>query len=244
MMPSTDRFPPEQLRRRVHGSADLASFNAVGARAAADLLAVFGKRLALDDATILDFGCGCGRVLTHFRCSAGGKVYGTDIDSEAIAWCREHLGPPSAFHVNGIRPPLPFTDGYFDLVYSVSVFTHLAERPQLEWLAELRRIVKASGYVVLSTHGAGLLRNMLGKRGIVGRKRAAMAPLHRLRLRWKGFSYARGTGNGVEVPDFYGTALHAPHYIRRRWGRLLEIEDIVPRALNGHQDLIVGRRRD
>jgi methylase of polypeptide subunit release factors len=45
--------------------------------------------------SILDFGCGCGRMLLWLP-ELGRKraLHGTDIDADAIDWCREHLPEP------------------------------------------------------------------------------------------------------------------------------------------------------
>jgi SAM-dependent methyltransferase len=235
--------PPERLRHRVHGSGDLATFNLVGARVAENLLEALGSRLALGpDSKILDFGCGCGRVITHFRRAAPGDLYGTDIDSEAIAWCQENLVAIGGFSVNDERPPLPYADAFFDLIYSVSVFTHLPEGRQLAWLSELRRVTKPGGYLVLSTHGAGMLTAVLGmqRENLVWRERVKAAWYRRL-LERRGFVYTGGLGT-PGLPRFYGSAVHGEKYIRTRWAALFEIAAILPKGLNQHQDLIVCRR--
>ena len=51
------------------------------------------------------------------------------------------------------RAPLPYADGQFDLVYAFSVFTHLTERMQHEWIAEVRRVLAPGGLLLFSTKG-------------------------------------------------------------------------------------------
>jgi len=48
---------------------------------------------------------------------------------------------------------LPFEDGFFDLIFSVSIFTHLPEKMQIAWLEELRRASKPGALVLSSVHG-------------------------------------------------------------------------------------------
>ncbi|MCP6725914.1 class I SAM-dependent methyltransferase, partial [Klebsiella pneumoniae] len=81
--------------------------------------------------SVLDFGCGCGRV-TRWWADFEGAVAGSDVNAEAVAWCRENLGFAS-FEQNALAPPLDFDDASFDLVYALSVFTHLTEELQLAW---------------------------------------------------------------------------------------------------------------
>ena len=87
---------------------------------------VLGPRWDFAGKRVLDFGCGAGRVLRHFVGEATrAQVHGCDIDAASIAWVAEALDPPIHGHVTGERPPLPFTDGSFDLIWTLSVFSHL-----------------------------------------------------------------------------------------------------------------------
>ena len=146
--------PPASLRTRVAGTADTTWFLSESGRehmaTIREALKGVGAPLVEMDA-ILDFGCGCGRVVRHWNGLVSG-VHGTDHDRPAIAWCRENLRFAS-FAVNELEPPLAYPDGIFDLVYVISVFTHTPERLQRPWLEELVRVVRPGGHVLLTTHG-------------------------------------------------------------------------------------------
>jgi SAM-dependent methyltransferase len=101
---------------------------------------------------LLDWGCGCGRILRHWTGLDGVNVYGCDIDSRMVAWCSENL-PFADVTVNALTPPLPYGDSSFDLVYAFSVMTHLSEGLQNEWLLELHRVLRPGGYLIFSTLG-------------------------------------------------------------------------------------------
>jgi SAM-dependent methyltransferase len=101
--------------------------------------------------SVLDFGCGCGRVTRYFK-DFSGDVAGSDVSEPAVAWCRENL-PFGRFEVNGLAPPLVFADESFDLVYALSVFTHLTADLQPAWRDELRRILRPGGRLLVTTHG-------------------------------------------------------------------------------------------
>lgn len=100
---------------------------------------------------LLEFGCGCGRVIRHFQHS-GPQLHGSDYNEKLIAWCRANL-PFASFAVNRLEPGLEYEDDTFDLVYAISVFTHLPASLQIPWMAELRRIVKPGGTVFATVHG-------------------------------------------------------------------------------------------
>ena len=61
---------------------------------------------------ILDFGCAGGRMIRWFNDIATKcEIWGTDISSEHIIWCKQYLNPPFNFFTTTIYPHLPsFTD--------------------------------------------------------------------------------------------------------------------------------------
>ena len=152
--------PPPQLIVRVAGTPDLAWFLESGrlaAQAIGDALGRAGS--GIDEmSSILDFGCGCGRVVRNWA-GLDAKVAGSDLSGGAIDWCRGHL-PFARFETNGLSPPLAFADASFDLAYALSVFTHLPDAIQHEWMEELRRVVLPGGFVLLTTHGERYLERL------------------------------------------------------------------------------------
>ena len=147
-------LPSARLRFRVAENASVLNFFTVGMRTAERLqeaMAYADFRLT-DGATALDFGCGCGRTLLWLaRAFPNVRWHGTDVDAESVDWCRASI-PGGSFSVNAPLPPLPYPDSSFDLIYGVSVFTHLSEEHQRAWLPELRRILRPGGLLLLSFH--------------------------------------------------------------------------------------------
>lgn len=108
---------------------------------------------------VLDFGCGSGRVIRHFRNIDGLDLYGTDANPNPVQWDRENL-PGVDFRNNQLEPPLEYQDGQFDLIYALSVFTHIPFRWQKPWLDELYRVMAPGGYLYCTVTGANYMSQL------------------------------------------------------------------------------------
>src|SRR6185295_228674 len=74
----------------------------------------------LDDCDILDVGCGRGgTILTIERFFTAGEIWGLDLSTSAVLFCRRRLTNPAIHFVNGESERLPFIDGFFDVVLNV-----------------------------------------------------------------------------------------------------------------------------
>ena len=147
--------PPARLRVQIGPlHADDRFFLESGARNAdliRELLAGAGTHVEDADA-LLDWGCGCGRVLRHWSDLTSTAVHGCDIDERMIDWCANNL-PFASVRVTELEPPLPYDAETFGLVYAFSVFTHLSEELQHAWIADCARILAPGGFLLLSTLG-------------------------------------------------------------------------------------------
>ena len=147
-------IPPQELRYLVSGDPKdtKSSFFSMGGLCAQRIVEALKKTGVEIDSldAILDFGCGCGRTIRHFRTLKKAKLYGTDINPKLIDWCSRNL-PFARFGMNPLRPPLVYPAEAFDLVYAFSVFTHLPESLQFSWMRELSRVLRPAGYLVIST---------------------------------------------------------------------------------------------
>ena len=148
-------LPPPRLRLLVDGrSGDADRFYWVGAQAAGVVRAAVaeaGTTLESLEA-ILDFGCGCGRVARHWAALENTEVHGCDYNRELVEWCGTNL-PFLRATANRLEPPLPYVGGSFDLVYAMSVLSHLSEPLQKAWIAEFHRILRPGGVLLVSVLG-------------------------------------------------------------------------------------------
>lgn len=229
-------LPPPGLRHRVGPNSSRAEFLHVGALCAGDLLKTYGElgRPAAGDRRWLDFGCGCGRVARHLlapeareRSPEQGRVYtGVDVDRRQIAWAARHL--PGRFQVIPAAPPTALGDGEFDVIFTISVFTHLDEGPQVAWLDELARLLRPGGLLLATTHAPDIAPS---SPGVTGDELAT--------LRARGFLFRPSVG-----PFNEQSAFHSEAYLRASWSRHLELRGFFPKALGGFQDISAWEKRE
>jgi 2-polyprenyl-3-methyl-5-hydroxy-6-metoxy-1,4-benzoquinol methylase len=218
-------LPPRRLMVRVAGTPDADWFlrsGQVSAEIVREAATRHGRPLE-EVGSLLDFGCGCGRVTRWWR-ELDAEVHASDADARAIEWCRANLRF-GRFAVNDLAPPLGYSDASFDLVYALSVLTHLTEELQRPWMEELRRVLRPGGLLVLSTHGERYLERLSAAE-------RARFEAGELVVRWGGVA---GTN--------LCTTFHPRSYLQRL-AEDFELVEHVPEGATGnpHQDLSVLRR--
>ena len=228
-------LPPPLLRSRVAGTEDEEWFVKSGRLSVVDLtraLAAIGR--SFDEFNnILEWGCGCGRILRHLpRSAAQKRLCGFDIDREALSWIDKYLPWIETSHTDGM-PPLPYPDDTFDLIFNHSVMSHLDATYQDAWLDELKRALKPGGVATLSIHGKKAFSAFLDTLSPDARQTYAE------NLRTEGIVYTRQDGWSAHFPDFYHTSFHDVNYVFDHWAEFLDIRCYIPRGALDYQDLIV-----
>lgn len=210
--------PPRELAARVFAvegwsDPDLA-YDELGAQTKRQLVRLLPDDWSFAGKRILDFGSGAGRTLRHFRVEAEtAEFWAADIDEPSIAWMRENLSPPFHAWQSTINPPLGLEHGSFDLIYGISVFTHLTDN-SVQWLLELHRLLKPAG-ILIATFMGRWNSDWFAKEPWV-EDRVGMNVLHHNRD-W----------------DSGGPAvLMSEWWVREHWGRAFEFVNIAPQFHN------------
>jgi ubiquinone/menaquinone biosynthesis C-methylase UbiE len=102
---------------------------------------------------VLDAGCGAGRGAAYLAGRGARKVVGVDISLEAVAYARDRYVEQGEAHKLTFGQmdvaQMAFRDQTFDMVTSIEVIEHLREPER--YVADIRRVLKDGGMLVLST---------------------------------------------------------------------------------------------
>jgi len=111
-------------------------------------------------------GCGFGRGALALVPYLTGRYEGFDVDAERIDRCQKNITPQhpnfrfthvdvfnDAYHDGGVPASefaFPYSDDSFDLVFGVSIFTHLLPDDMEHYCAEIRRVLRVGGRLMFS----------------------------------------------------------------------------------------------
>lgn len=184
----------------------------------------------LDGLRVLDWGCGWGRLTRTFAASnTFGEIWGIDIDHDNLAWARENI-PAANFQKVPLFPPTELPANHFDLVYAVSVMTHLTRDAQSKWLAEIRRVLRPGGMAILTFHGPTALAfasAFLSERMVTNFKR-------------NGFDDGMACDHldSIIGAGYYKNTFQTHDDVRANWGQHLRVVD-TRESVVGLQDAAV-----
>lgn len=98
---------------------------------------------------ILDFGCGVGRV-SKLIAEKSFAVVGVDTNSEMIKIAKEKFSLNNKVRYQTLtKITVESKDDYFDKAFSHWVFQHINDEDSLQWLFELKRVIKSNGKIFL-----------------------------------------------------------------------------------------------
>lgn len=122
------------------------------------------------DSTVLDLGCGCGRLAIPIsRMLESGRYYGVDVWGEGIDWCKANITSvyknSQFYRINAINNyyfsekdnglnnefSLNFVEGQsVDFTFAISLFSHLLKRDAISYYNEIGRLMKKGGIVYVT----------------------------------------------------------------------------------------------
>jgi ubiquinone/menaquinone biosynthesis C-methylase UbiE len=179
---------------------------------------------------VLDWGCGWGRLARTFAASTTfGEMWGLDVDHDNLAWARANVPGVKFLHAP-LYPPTELPDDHFDLVYAVSVMTHLTRDAQTKWLTEVRRVLRPGGLAMLTFHG----RTALAFASAFVTERTVTNFMR------NGFDDATDCDHldSIIGAGYYKNTFQTPDDVRTHWGRHLKVIETREAAV-GLQDVAV-----
>jgi SAM-dependent methyltransferase len=224
-------MPPLPLAKRAgvgiaKANDPYVAYEGLGAAGRMQILQMLPVGYELVGRRLLDFGCGAGRTLRHFLDEAeSAEIWGCDIDAESIEWLEANLCPPLHVFRNEPQPGLAFPDGHFDLIWALSVFTHLVD-DWAAWLLELHRVLTEDGILIATTLGPQHSESK------------AHEPWDEDRI---GMNALR---TWASYPAGAPQVLHSTWWLRAHWGRAFEILEIEETPVAVSHRWLAMRKRD
>jgi len=182
------------------------------------------------DSKVLDFGSSWGRVIRFFWREVDAKnLFGVDVDFDAVATCR-NLGVPGTFDVIKPDGTLPYQGPTMDLIFAVSVFTHLSLKSADHWMTELHRVAKPGCIVAMTVESRKFIEQIPRlpetpenlRQELMMRYKAQVPQMLSDYDAGKFVFMENGTG-GVRDSEFYGDAAISEQFFRARWGHLFRV---------------------
>ncbi|MBS3745086.1 MAG: class I SAM-dependent methyltransferase [Wenzhouxiangellaceae bacterium] len=147
--------------------------------------------------SVLEFASGYGRFTRHLARALPGRVTCSDVLPGSTEFVREQFGV-EAFESCFDPATLEFPERY-DLVFVLSLFTHLPVPVWDAWLRALGGALKPGGVLLFSVHSEALAREELG-----------------VKLNDEGYCYLPHSESPSLDPEHYGTTLTTRRLVEDR----------------------------
>ncbi len=148
-------FPPAWFMYETY-SLSYRDYAEDGLQTAGELLSLVRPFIKPDEdrPVILDWGCGPGRIVRHLPGLTAGRpvIYGTDYNPAYVEWCAGAIRDVQ-FLQNGLLPPVSLPGNTCAFIYGISIFTHLSAESHTLWAAELYRLLRPGGVLLLTVQG-------------------------------------------------------------------------------------------
>jgi SAM-dependent methyltransferase len=161
----------------------------------------------------------------------GAKVFGCDVDPDAVAFCQANLQGGEFIQIEPM-PPLPYANDAFDAVYTLAVFPAFGPEEQNAWLPELRRVIAPGGLLLVSIQG-WFSGSFLYSADVLGDYLRSGIFLDQSQWDVKDRVIEESYSRGI-----FQTA----KYTWREWSKHFEVLEHIEGEINSDQDLVVMRR--
>jgi SAM-dependent methyltransferase len=232
------RMPAEEVQRAWTGNAGrvlLAQTCAFVDTIEAAFTNLCGR--GLQGATILDYGCGWGRILRiMYRYSAPESLYGVDPWPESLEICRATGLLGNLARCEEVPQDLPFAGATFDLVYAFSVLTHLSESTAAAVVGAIRRRIAPGGLLALTVRPVEYwaLHSWFPD----GTSAEAMRARHQAR----GFAFIPHLREPIDGQVTFGDASISLAYIRQLWSEW-DVAGHTTNAVDPYQTVVFLKPR-
>jgi SAM-dependent methyltransferase len=191
--------------------------------------------------TVLDFGCGCGRIGRFLRAGfPSAQIHVTDVRKQDVEWYIKTLSADLA--------PDPLPDEGYDLIWLGSVFTHLAESAAKSLLARLLSSLRIGGVLAFSTQGRFAYRSVAECTPLMAKTHPWLTynlPTTHVSRLLSGYE-----ANGYGYVDYPGQAGYGVSVVDAAWysKAVFSLADVTQiffqeKALDDHQDVLAFMRR-
>jgi SAM-dependent methyltransferase len=243
-------LPPLELRS-ITAAPDLPEFLWTGLVDMERIMALYhGVEPMTEDKkpAILDFGCGCGRMVRFLSTYAlDCSVHACEVNPDHVHWCQQNLQGIQVAQCK-VTPPLPYKERMFELVFSLSVFTHLSKSNTINWLAEMRRILVPGGILIATLQGLvalEIIRDSVVHQQMFNFQREGVIEI--IESFKTGaflfYPYDSATIEMAKAGEEYGNSFIHPAFLYETCkSEGFEVLEYLPGGLRSWQDIVILRR--
>jgi SAM-dependent methyltransferase len=202
--------------------------------------------------SVLDFGCGWGRIIRFFlRDVEPKKLFGVDHSEEAIRACQE-TNKWSQFTLIEPSPPTPLTPESFGLIYLYSVFSHLPEEMHWALLKEFHRLLAPGGMLIATTRPRDFIffckklrddPRLNEKPDWLKVSARTFADVDATISAYDNGQFCYESVGAEGRWSFWGEACIPRAYVERRWQEIFDVCDYIDDRAACPQNIIVARKR-
>lgn len=197
------------IARGAHGQNPIRAYLADGWRTLSELMLLLERleRPLLSFDSVLEFACGYGRFTRHLAQALPGRVAAADILPGSVDFVRAQFGVEAFVsdpEPEQIRFPRPF-----ELVFVLSLFTHLPVAQWGRWLNVLAGAVAPGGLLVFTVHSESL------------------AAAHGVRFDANGVHFVPSSESPSLDPSRYGTTFTTRAVVERELRQALGTSPLV-----------------